>query len=203
MEWSEGLQRAGGHRGSVEPGAGDHRGAERNVGRITRALREQGGGGSPRRRGTRRGDHRREPQGDHRARGGGGPGAQRRPRGRVWAGRPFRPRGRPAPRCPLASPRTAPPLIGPARPPSPFPNMEALTGLYQARHGAGGAARRLAAATRLRAAGGPGRWAGASRCPPFLPPQWEVPRIPEEVISHFRLAGPELRCHHGRAGGAP
>lgn len=175
------------------------------MGRITRALREQAEG-SPRRRGTRWGitqGNRRGITGGLRGRGGGGPGAQRRPWGRVWAGRPFRPRGRPAPRCPLAAPRPAPPLIGLARPPSLFPNMEALTGPYQARHGAGGAARSLAAATRLRAAGGPGRRAGASRRPPSLSPQWEVPRIPEEVISHFRLAGPELRCHHGRAGGAP
>ncbi|RLV99603.1 hypothetical protein DV515_00009785 [Chloebia gouldiae] len=59
--------------------------------------------------------------------------------------------------------------------------MEALTGPYQPRHGAGGS---RAKSRRRHPAP-----AGASRRPPSLPPQWEAPRIPEEAISHFRLAG--------------
>lgn len=47
-------------------------------------------------------------------------------------------------------------------------------------------------------------WAlDAGREPPAvpLPPQWEVPRIPEEGTGHFRLPGPDHSRHHGRAGG--
>lgn len=161
----------------MEWGATEGRGAsglcgtrgEGSPGKITKALREQGQGDHRGAEEPGRGiteGNRREISGGLQERGGGGPGAQRRPRGRVWAERPFRPRGRPALRSPLAAPRPAPPLIGPARPPSPFPNMEVLTGPYQARQGVGGAARGLGAATRLRAAGG----RAAGRQPPATPP---------------------------------
>lgn len=203
----QGATGSRGHRGAEgsrwgslerwgEPG-GDHRGTEGNRGVITEALRGTGGDhrdaeGNKAGGGTGALRRRQEARRAEGRRGGSGCRGRAAPRGRAGP-RPLTPSGpgtRRAPRPALShwpSRAQLPPLIGRARPPSLFPNMEEMIGAYQVRRRAGGfragslhcrgvpplrplpsAARSplYAVARLLRRRLGPGRGAGASRRPP-------------------------------------